>query len=391
VTAPSATRGPSGEGKFDVVVCGGGIAGAEGLLRLHSLAGNHVSLTLVTPNDEFVYRPLTVREPFALGEAGRESIPELARAAEATWVTDKLAWVDRAGKMAHTEQGEAIAYDALLLAVGARPHAPFDHALVFDDAHADTHFHGLLQDIEGGYIKRIAFVAPDGPCWPLPLYELALMTAERANGLGLDDVELSLITPDAAPLIAFGGTAVAAVEKELARAGIALYTSAAVKVPEPGSIVFQPRGALRVDRIVTLPRIAGPSVRGIPGGERGGFLPIDAHCRVRTAENVFAAGDATNFPIKHGGLGAQQADTAAAGIAALAGADVTPEPYDPVIYGKLLTGRDPLYLTARIVAGSGFSSEVSLEPQWPADKVVAEELGRFRAARNADGPATAAL
>jgi NADPH-dependent 2,4-dienoyl-CoA reductase/sulfur reductase-like enzyme len=51
-----------------------------------------------------------------------------------------------------------------------------------------------------------------------------------------------------------------------------------------------------------------------------GFVPVGEFSRVPgMAEHVFAAGDATNFPIKHGGFGAQQADVAAAGIAALAG------------------------------------------------------------------------
>jgi sulfide:quinone oxidoreductase len=94
-------------------------------------------------------------------------------------------------------------------------------------------------------------------------------------------------------------------------------------------------------------------------------------------DHVFAAGDATNLPVKHGGLGAQQADVAAAGIAALAGAAVEPEPLDPVVRGVLHTGRAPLYLTARLHDGRA-ESEVSWEPAWPADeKVVAEELGPF--------------
>ncbi|HEY8867143.1 MAG TPA: hypothetical protein VIM22_09425 [Solirubrobacteraceae bacterium] len=388
MTTPPASPGES-NGRFHAVICGGGIAGAEGLLRLHRLAHDHLSLSLVAPNDELVYRPLTVREPFARAAAERESVSALAHHAGATWIRDKLAWVDPAAQTIHTEQHEAISYDALLLAVGASKYPPFDHALVFDDAHADTHFHGLLQDVEGGYVKRIAFVAPDGPCWPLPLYELALMTAERAYSLGLDDVELMLITPESAPLIAFGGEAMAAVAAELERAGVELFTSASTTVPEQGRIVFHPHGGdLRVDRVVTLPRIGGPGVRGIPGGGRSGFLPIDSYCRVPTAKHVFAAGDATDFPVKHGGLGAQQADTAAAGIAALAGVDAAPESYHPVIYGKLLTGRDPLYLTARVIAGTGFHSEVSRDPQWPADKVVADELIRYRnGQRSANGTA----
>jgi sulfide:quinone oxidoreductase len=99
-----------------------------------------------------------------------------------------------------------------------------------------------------------------------------------------------------------------------------------------------------------------------------------------TGGRVFAAGDATDFPVKHGGIGAQQADTAAAGIAHLAGAVERPPPLKPAIRGMLLTGDRPLYFVAQVVSGLGWSSEVYDRPPWPAEhKVVAEELGPYLA------------
>jgi sulfide:quinone oxidoreductase len=130
-----------------------------------------------------------------------------------------------------------------------------------------------------------------------------------------------------------------------------------------------------------MPRVAGPAVRGLAAGGAHGFVPIDKHCCVPgTNERVFAAGDAAAYPVKHGGLGAQMADTAVDAIAALAGGSVDPEPFHPVIRGKLLTGADPLYISARVVGAAGFESEVFDTPPWPADeKVVAEELGPYLA------------
>ena len=50
----------------------------------------------------------------------------------------------------------------------------------------------------------------------------------------------------------------------------------------------------------------------------------------------------------------------------------------------------PLYLSARIVGGQGFESEVSDEPLWsPPDEVSAEELGPSLA--NRETPAVAGL
>ncbi len=101
-------------------------------------------------------------------------------------------------------------------------------------------------------------------------------------------------------------------------------------------------------------------------------------------ERVFAAGDATDFPVKQGGIGTQQADVAAAGIAALAG-DHEPERFDPVLRGALIAGeRRRLYFQARLENGTAVDSEVLDEPPWDsADKVVAEELGPFL--RSLDG------
>ena len=58
--------------------------------------------------------------------------------------------------------------------------------------------HGLVQDLEDGYVRRIAFVVPPGASWPVPLYELALMTAERAYDM-CATAELTLLAPEHAP------------------------------------------------------------------------------------------------------------------------------------------------------------------------------------------------
>jgi sulfide:quinone oxidoreductase len=42
---------------------------------------------------------------------------------------------------------------------------------------------------------------------------------------------------------------------------------------------------------------------------------------------VYAAGDITAFPVKQGGIAAEQADAVAEMLASEAGADVTPAPF----------------------------------------------------------------
>jgi sulfide:quinone oxidoreductase len=93
---------------------------------------------------------------------------------------------------------------------------------------------------------------------------------------------------------------------------------------------------------------------------------------------VWAAGDATDFPVKLGGVAAQLADAAAEAIAALAGVAIEPSPFHPVIHAILLGGEKPLYLSAQITGGHGFASQVSDTPTWsPPSKIAARYLAPY--------------
>ncbi len=362
--------------RFEVVVCGGGIAGVEGMLRLRRLAGDRVGLTLISPDSALTYRPLAVREPFAPTSLRRYSLDRIVADLGAQWVNDRLSSVSPASRRVGTESGAELPYDALLLAVGARETSPYEHASVFTDRDTENRFHGMVRDIEMGYVKSVVFVLPHEWVWPLPLYELALMTAQHARSMDLK-AQITFITSEGRPLKAFGQAAGEAVVPLLEKAGITLYAGVRARVPTPGVVTIGAK-ELTADRIVTLPKITGRAIRGVPAGARW-FVPINERCVVPSTQGrIFAAGDATDFPVKHGGIGAQQADTAAAGIAHLAGIGSRPSPLHPVIRGTLLTGEEPLYVTALLTAGLGWRSEIYEEPPWPAEeKIVAEELGDY--------------
>ena len=370
---------------FNVVIAGGGVAALEAAFALRDLAGENVHVTLVAPNTEFVYRPMSVREPFALGAAGRCRLAKIANDVGAELITDSLSWLDAAQRVVHINGAARLKYDALVLAVGARPHVRHPHAVTLDDARLDDTLHGLIQDVEGGYVRHIAFVIPGAFAWPLPVYELALMTASRAHDMNIDLV-VTIVTPEADPLAVFGDGASSAVAQLLHEHGITTITSARCEVPDSRLVVINPGDRhLGVDRVVALPELRGPSVRGLQAGFRG-FIPVDAHGKVRGVERVFAAGDATDFAVKHGGIAAQQADTAAQSIAALAGIDIDPTPLDPVIRGILLTGGKPRYLTAHLVAGHGFDSQITDTPTWsPPTKIAARYLAPYLDALGVSG------
>jgi sulfide:quinone oxidoreductase len=360
-----------------VVIVGGGVAAVETMLALHELAPQQTDVRVIAPNEELVYRPMTVREPFAYGPASHYPLAQIVHDAGAQLLSDSLAWVDPAGQIVHTEAGEEISYDALVLALGAKAIPLYRHAITIDDRRLDETLHGLIQDIEGGYIHSIAFVSPARMPWQLPLYELALMTAGRAYDMSLD-LAVTIVTPEDSPLAIFGAGASGAVGKLLERAGIEAINSGYVEVPRPGEVVINPGDRhLHVDRVIALPELYGPSIRGIPLGEYG-FVHVNPYGHVPDVGPIYAAGDATNFAIKHGGLGSQQADAAAQSIAALAGAPVTPAPFHPVIRGMLLTDDKPIYLTAHIAGGHGFSSEITDTPTWsPPMKIAAKYLAPY--------------
>lgn len=364
---------------FSVAICGAGIAGVEGLLRLRRLAGDRVDVTLVSPAEELVYRPLTVLEPFTGKPARRYPVARIARDTDAHWMCDSLAWVDRHHRVLHTTGGRQVEYDAMLLAVGGVELEPFPHVDVFNGRNGSRLFRRIVGEIETKRITHLAFVLPPGPVWPLPLYELALLTAQRGRTSGRT-LHLDFVIPGPRPLAAFGGDAGETMVRLLSAAGITLHTSTRVRISSPRRLVLQPgEVVLHPDRIVSLPIVGGPSVRGIPGFALDRFLHVDEHCRVLdTGGRIYAAGDATDLPVKHGSLAAQQADVAAASIAHLIGAGPAPERLRPQISAALLTGETRVYMSAYLIDGKGWQASIYQEPPWPAgQKVVAEELGPF--------------
>jgi sulfide:quinone oxidoreductase len=337
--------------RFHVVIAGGGVAALEAALALVALSPSRFNITLVAPEEEFVLRAQAVTEPFGGAAAQRVELAELAAGIGAELVRDRLAAVDGDRQLARLASGAEIHYDALLLALGARALKRYEHAITVDGRRLDDLLHGLIQDIEDGYTQSVAFVAPDRIGWPLPLYELALLTSARAYEMCVDP-KITLITPEATPLEAFGAGAGYIVGEVLESSGIELISSATCEIPAPGRIELGDGRSIEAERIVALPELHGHVIAGVPARWRG-FIPVDSYCRVRGAQRMFAAGDGIDFPIKHGSLAAQQADAAARSIAVLAGLMVEPEPARNVVSGVLLGAGKPLYLSARVGGGDG--------------------------------------
>ncbi len=331
--------------RLSVVIVGGGVAALETLLALRALAGHLIEITIVSPVREFVYRPVTVAEAFDVAEARSYDIGEiLADQGGGELIQDTLGAVDPLGRVAVTAGGRRIAFDALVIATGAVPRAALPGALTFRGRGDVPALRGVLDDLLEGRARSVAFALPSERTWPLPLYELALMTAGRLRERQVD-ARVMLVTPEEEPLELFGPAASAALRPLLAARGITIRTSSRPASVRARFLRLAGGAEIRVDRVIALPALEGPNLAGLPHDDHG-FIPTDTFGRVHGLENIYAAGDVTAFPLKQGGLAAQQADAAAALIAARAGALSVPKPFAPVLRGLLLTGGIPLYLRA---------------------------------------------
>jgi sulfide:quinone oxidoreductase len=359
-----------------VVIVGGGVAALECLMALRDLAGPDVRIRLVAPTDHFVYRPMQVAEPFSRGHARRYPLAEIAADFGAEHVSTAIAEVRPEARQVVCGNGAVLDYDALVLTPGARMVEAFAHATTFGQDTMHEALHGLLTDLEQGYTKKVAFVAPPGVTWTLPLYELALMTAREVRGMWVEDARFWLVTPEPRPLAVFGEPVSAEISELLTAAGIE-FVGSSYADPRQGELRLEPGSrVLDVKRVVALPALKGPGITGVPS-EGDGFIPTDPYGRVTGLDDVYAAGDATTFPVKQGGLAAQQADAVAEAVAARLGAEVTPHPFKPVLRGRLFTGGEDHFMRSAIGGGEGDPAIAPAPLWWPPTKVAGRYLAPY--------------
>ncbi len=352
-----------------VLVAGGGVAAVETVAALRALAGPLPRITLLTPGPELTPRAASVAEPFGFGAPAPLSLAEVARHAAFDLHPGTLDAVEPEAHVVVTREGERLGYDTLVVAVGARAVGAVPGAITFrggkDAVAAVT---AALETSED-----IAFVQPFASGWSLPVYELAIMAAVEHPR-----AQITVVTAEPEPLWIFGAEAGTAVRELLAQRGISLRTGTHAVSAEAGALFLAAGPPLAADLVVAMPRIAGLQLPGLPHDDDG-FIPVDAHGAVRGVADVYAAGDAVSFPLKQGGLAAQQADAVAEAIAAGLGVALTPEPFRPILRGLLLTGGAPVYLRAQ-VGSPGTSRRVPAATVsqralwWPPGKIAGRYL-----------------
>jgi sulfide:quinone oxidoreductase len=353
-----------------IVIAGGGIAGLEALVALRAHLGPEAEIELLEDNAELTEHQRAVAEPFYAGSPRRFDLGRIAADHHADLRRDRLASVDPDAQRVRTIAGASVEYDALLVAVGGRPDVGVPGALTFAGPGDVPAYRRLLDDVAAGRVGRLGFAVPAHVAWALPLYELALMTAERFRPTRREDIGLIIVTPEHGPLEAFGDRIASHLWSMLAERDILVLTDTVPLRTGPGGLIVANGEPVQVERAVALARLNGPWIDGLPHDEHG-FIPTDDHGAVPDVEAVWAAGDATTSPIKQGGLAAQQADVAAASIAASLGADVRPQPSRAVLRGLILDPRGARFLDSR-------RGDLSTTPLWwPPTKVAAPYLSSY--------------
>lgn len=369
-----------------VVVAGGGVAALELLLALRVIAGSRLEVTVVSGEPELAPQAMTVAEPFQRGGARRFAWSQIAADQRAGLVVDRVVAVDPVERALRTHGGRRLRYDVLALATGARREPPFAGALTFGGggpaASARLREQVAVLEPRG---DGIVFALPSPSSWPLPLYELALMTAQALRERG-GAAAVRIVTPEVVPLELFGPAASAAIAPLLDGLGVEVRTGAQPRKAARDGLRLDDGELVRAQAVVTVAEVVGRPLPGLPV-DRGGFVPVDLHGRVVGEPALFAAGEATSFPLRQGGLATQQADAAAAAIAAACGIDCGRVAFRPVLRGQLLTSGAPLYLQSR-PSGQSVASTRALwsPPEKVAGRYLAPYLGTARPGRLAAAP-----
>jgi sulfide:quinone oxidoreductase len=359
-----------------IVLAGGGPAAIEAALALRDLMGDAIELELIAPDRELVVRAYEVLAPFHEGQERRYTLQSIADDLDIHLVRDAVTAVNAGQRTLSLRSGQTHSYDRLVIAVGARQLDAVKGAVQFHGSRDASALRSLLIDSHAGRHRSVAFVVPGGRTWPLPVYELALYTRLWLSQRAVRSTPVLLVSPERRPLAAFGVRASGEVQALLTEHDVQFTTGHAIR-HEPGRLLLAGGRSIDTELAVALSRLTGPSIDGLPRDQEG-FIAVDRTGAVAGLDGVFAAGDATSFPVKQGGLATQQADQIARMIAAGLGAAEPVEPFDPVLRAVLFFGEERRYLLAELGDRLEQSSTFSETPLWTEpSKVVGRHLAPY--------------
>lgn len=345
-----------------VVVLGGGFGGLEAAFDLRLLVGDRAKITVVSDSDHFLFKPNSIYVPFGM-DPEKLKVP-LARPAARKGIEliqAKAHGIDPDARKVELD-GRSLSYDFLVVATGADMRAaeipglgehgisPWTPAEMLQ---LRAGFRELLNGKGDGGRRRVLFVVPPNNKCAGPLYEIVLMldTWLRRQG-ARESTEIAWTTFEQSYIQAFGPRLHDVAAAEFERRGIEGHTDWVVERVEPGVASYAGGAQREYDLLVAFPPyIASTPFPGLQADDRG-FLATELGSRRLPAHpEIFAVGDAGDFPVKQAFLAFLQADAAASHLAAeLLGGE--PElDFDPVSmcvmeqFDKATFAQVPLRLT----------------------------------------------
>jgi sulfide:quinone oxidoreductase len=218
-------------------------------------------------------------------------------------------------------------------------------------------------------------VLPPNVPYAAPLYEMAFMIDSfLRDAHAREPVTITFVTCEASYIEAFGPLLNDLILERFEARGIVHHASTTVTTIEAGVANFANREPLPYDLLITFPPTgAAVPFPALPTNARGYLDTQLATRHVQGFTDIFAAGDASDFPIKQAFLALLQADAVAEGIAADIQGRLPRFVFEPVSKFVMEEFDTGLYAQAPFATEGGLHVEVDS----PAYKAGASPLWRI--------------
>jgi NADH dehydrogenase FAD-containing subunit len=310
-----------------IVVVGGGFGGLESAFYLRMKLQDRAHITLVSDQDYFLFKPNTIYIPFGLPvEKLKIRLEKPTRRRHIDFVQTHVREID---PVAQTVLGDRakLPYDFLVVATGAgmRPQeipglAEYAETIwtPADMLRLRGAYSTLLAGAKEGKRRQVLFLVPPNNKCAGPLYEMVFMLdtwLKRQQAREMVDIAWS--TFEAGYIQAFGPRLDEAVTKEFEERSISGFKSYVVEKVEQGRVTYRNGQSLPYDLLISFPPyVASTPFPPLPSDDRGFIATDPASRQVVGHPEIYAAGDAGDFPVKQAFLAFLQADAVAAHLSA---------------------------------------------------------------------------
>jgi NADH dehydrogenase FAD-containing subunit len=346
-----------------IVVLGSGFAGLETTFLLRMRLRDSVDLTVIAPQEEFAFRPNAIYVPFGADPA--DLFVEMAKPFERRnvgFIQGRAAGVDPDAHEVELADGRTVAYDKLVIATGAdmRPEeipGLADHAATIWTPQSmlgvRERFERVRDAARDGGRSRVLFLVPPNNKCAGPLYEIVLMFETWLRRAGVrEHVDITWSTFEQSYIQAFGPRLHEVVTEEFAQRGIEGHVGESVTVVTESEARYTGGIARPFDHLIAFPPyVSAVRYDGLASDDRGFLETVMDTRQLAGAPDIYAPGDAGDFPVKQAFLAFLQADTVAEHIAAGLGEHAFERPFDPISmcimeqFDKATFAQVPLQLT----------------------------------------------